>query len=74
MAQKMIADRYILQISLGRGAFGQVWQAEDTTLGRQVAVKVVDLTAINYAPQLADIVAASSAKPWQWVGCGTGIS
>jgi serine/threonine protein kinase len=57
MAQAMIADRYILQVPLGRGAFGQVWRAEDTTLGRQVAVKVVDLTAINNAPQLADIVA-----------------
>lgn len=57
MAQVIIADRYILQVPLGRGAFGQVWRAEDTTLGRQVAVKVVDLTAINNAPQLADVVA-----------------
>ncbi len=57
MAQTVIADRYILQVPLGRGAFGQVWQAHDTTLGRQVAVKVVDLTAISNAPQLAEIVA-----------------
>ena len=57
MAQTTIADRYVLHARLGRGAFGQVWRAQDTTLGRQVAVKVVDLTAINNAPQLADIVA-----------------
>src|SRR5262245_39288793 len=57
MAQQMIADRYVLLTALGRGGFGEVWQAQDTTLGRQVAVKVVDLSAIGHAPHLADIVA-----------------
>jgi hypothetical protein len=57
MAQTVIADRYILQVPLGRGAFGQVWQAHDKTLGRQVAVKVVDLAAISNAPQLPETVA-----------------
>jgi serine/threonine-protein kinase len=57
MAQTTIAHRYVLQSPLGRGAFGQVWRARDTVLGRPVAVKVVDLTAINSSPQLVEIIA-----------------
>lgn len=57
MVQQMIAGRYVLQAALGRGGFGEVWQAQDTTLGRQVAVKVVDLSSIGQAPELAAIVA-----------------
>jgi len=57
MAETTIAHRYVLQSPLGRGAFGQVWRARDTVLGRPVAVKLVDLTAINSSPQLVEIVA-----------------
>ncbi len=35
--------RYLLQKPLGRGGMGTVFLAEDTTLGRNVAVKVLDL-------------------------------
>ncbi|MFD9339184.1 protein kinase [Streptomyces sp. NPDC060028] len=36
----MIEDRYALQELLGQGGFGEVWRAEDSRVGRQVAVKI----------------------------------
>jgi tRNA A-37 threonylcarbamoyl transferase component Bud32 len=38
---RMVAGRYLLQNTIGRGAMGTVWRARDTVLARDVAVKEV---------------------------------
>jgi hypothetical protein len=42
---RMVAGRYLLQNTIGRGAMGTVWRARDTILARDVAVKEVRLRA-----------------------------
>lgn len=44
--EQIIANRYRLEVRIGHGAMGEVWRARDTTLDRDVAVKIVNL----YAP------------------------
>ncbi|MFD0592764.1 protein kinase [Catellatospora coxensis] len=36
-----LGGRYTLQVLIARGGMGEVWRAEDTVLGRRVAVKVL---------------------------------
>ncbi|WP_151483780.1 serine/threonine-protein kinase [Streptomyces albicerus] len=48
----LIAGRYRLRDAIGRGAMGEVWRADDETLGRPVAVKLL-------LPQDSDPTAAS---------------
>lgn len=43
--EPIIANRYRLDERIGRGAVGEVWRARDTTLNRDVAVKIVNLSA-----------------------------
>ena len=38
----VIADRYQLQVEIGRGTTGRVWQALDLHLDRPVAIKILD--------------------------------
>ena len=41
LAHQVVADRYELLESVGRGGFGVVWRACDTLLQRHVAVKEI---------------------------------
>ena len=42
-SQRVIAGRYAVLHELGRGGMGVVWLAEDTTIGRHVAIKELHL-------------------------------
>lgn len=42
---RIVANRYRLDTPIGRGGFGVVWRAEDTLLGRVVAVKEILIPA-----------------------------
>src|SRR3954453_7118993 len=46
LVEPLLRSRYRLIEVVGRGAMGQVWRADDTTLGRQVAIKELNPAAV----------------------------
>ena len=40
---RRLAGRYVLEAPIGRGGMGEVWRGTDTVLGREVAIKTIDL-------------------------------
>ncbi|MEO6789796.1 MAG: serine/threonine-protein kinase [Ornithinibacter sp.] len=44
--ERRLADRYVLGDRIGHGGMGQVWRGTDLVLGREVAVKAIDLTKV----------------------------
>lgn len=53
MPPEIIADRYRVLQSVGRGGMGEVWLCDDEWLGRQVAVKQVGVLPGESVPDLA---------------------
>ncbi|GAA4402731.1 hypothetical protein GCM10023168_13590 [Fodinibacter luteus] len=44
--QRRLAGRYVLEAPIGRGGMGEVWRGTDSVLGREVAVKIIDLRRV----------------------------
>ena len=40
---RVVAGRYVLEVPLGRGAWGHVWRGRDTATGRPVPANLVNL-------------------------------
>lgn len=44
MENSYIAGKYQVRSKIGKGAFGQIWSAIDRTDGKELAVKLEDIT------------------------------
>jgi serine/threonine protein kinase len=53
----VLAGRYELEVSLGRGGSGEVWRGRDLATHRIVAIKLVELSAIDDPGMLAETIA-----------------
>ena len=54
---EILGDRYEIVAKLGAGAFGEVYEAKDTSLHRKVAIKRIRLDAFAEGPQLEEVKA-----------------
>ena len=78
VADRLIAGRYALRISLGRGGMGIVWRAQDAVLDREVAVGVVfpptmaeEERRLAQARVLRETRAAAGSTTPAWSPCMT---
>ncbi len=53
--KEILGERYEVLGKLGAGAFGEVYRARDTVLGREVAIKRIRLDAFADAGELEDV-------------------
>lgn len=65
--QVMIAGRHRVIRELGRGAYGSVWHAVDTTLGRDVAIKLLKPVSGASKQFEGEVKALSSIKDHAYV-------
>ena len=54
---RVLAGRYQLEVTLGRGGSGQVWRGQDISTRKPVAVKLVELREIEGSALLAETIA-----------------
>jgi tRNA A-37 threonylcarbamoyl transferase component Bud32 len=53
--REILGDRYEVVSRLGAGAFGEVYEANDTALARRVAIKRIRLDAFAEGPELEEV-------------------
>ena len=54
---RVLAERYELEALLGQGSSGRVWRARDIVTRRMVAVKVIELAAVDDPTGIAETIA-----------------
>lgn len=68
MAIETIGERYEVLSRLGAGGMGDVWLADDTVLGRQVALKFVGAQELRESPGAAEILRDEARTAGKLIG------